>query len=230
MHLFELGRLLHGSVGIIALISFWVAAFAVKGSLLHRKAGGVYLPSMLSIMALSILMVAGKAFQEGSPGMAIYILFLISMVGTACWLMWFAVRNKRDRRRLLGPTYRTLATLLIVFGTAVLLITIAINRPVGIFLSLLGIAFGANMWRLVFVKQTDGRWWLQHHMNGVMLNFIATHDSFIALGIGSLVPELRLSVPRMLIAATITVIAISLRIWYGKRWLQRSPRVPVAAS
>ena len=38
-------------------------------------------------------------------------------------------------------------------------------------------------------------------MNGAMLNFIATHDSFIALGIGSVVPELRQPVARMLIAA-----------------------------
>jgi hypothetical protein len=226
--LFDLGRVLHGSIGIIALIAFWVAALAVKGSQRHRRAGRVYLPAMLLIMGLSLLMVAGQAIQKSNPGIAIYLLFLISMVGTASWLMWFSVRYKHDPQRFLGKTYRALATWLVVFGSGVLVVIALEGRLVGIFLSLLGIGFGVNMWRLALTKASAGRpWWLQHHMNGVMLNFIATHDSFIALGIGSLVPELREPVPRMLVAVTVTAVGIGLRAWMGRRHLKRSP--PTAA-
>lgn len=231
MDLFELGRLLHGSVGIVALISFWVAGLAAKGSRLHRRAGRIYLPAMLAIMALSLLMVAGQAFQQRSAAMAVYILFLISMVGSACWLTWFSIRDKQQPQRLVGRTYRGLATLLIVFGAAVLLVTINLARPIGIFLSLLGMAFGINMWRLALRPPTGRSWYLQHHLNGVMLNFIATHDSFIALGIGSLVPELRHSVPRMMIAVTITAVAIVLRIKYGRpaRMIRGAERAAIEA-
>jgi hypothetical protein len=58
-------------------------------------------------------------------------------------------------------------------------------------------------------------------MNGAMLNFIATHDSFLALGVGSLIPEIRHSVPRMMVALTITAIAIGLRLWLGQRHIGR---------
>jgi hypothetical protein len=54
-------------------------------------------------------------------------------------------------------------------------------------------------------------------MNGAMLNFIATHDSFIALGIGSVVPELRHPVPRMLIAAGVIGIGVTLRVHLSRR-------------
>ena len=91
------------------------------------------------------------------------------------------------------------------------------------FLSLLGVGFGANMWRLALARERDGRWWLAHHMNGAMLNFIATHDSFLALGIGTVVPELRLSVPRMLIAATVTALGIMLRARLGRRYQVAQP-------
>jgi hypothetical protein len=69
-------------------------------------------------------------------------------------------------------------------------------------------------------------------MNGVMLNFIASHDSFLALGIGSMVPELRQGVPRMLIAAGLIAIGIVLRRYFGRRYLASSPatfrRAPIA--
>jgi hypothetical protein len=50
-----------------------------------------------------------------------------------------------------------------------------------------------------------------------MLNFIATHDSFLALGVGSVVPELRHGLPRMLIAVGLTAVAIVLRITLTRR-------------
>ena len=52
---------------------------------------------------------------------------------------------------------------------------------------------------------------MRQHLNGAMLNFIATHDSFIALGIGTIVPELRQPVERMLIAAGVITAGLVLR-------------------
>ena len=85
MSLFELGRVLHGTVGIVALAAFWTAALAAKGSDRHRRAGKIYLLALIGVMTLSSLMVAGRALA-GDRGVAIFLAFLISIVGTASWL------------------------------------------------------------------------------------------------------------------------------------------------
>jgi hypothetical protein len=192
MDLFVLGRALHSAVGIVALVCFWLAALARKGGRLHRRAGQVYLVSLVLIMTLSSLMVAGKALA-GDPTVAVYLAFLITMVGTASWLMWTSFQLRRSPERWPGGTYRTLASWLMVTGVAVFGLG-ARGRPIMLFLSLLGVGFGANMWRLALAPERGPRWWLPHHLNGATLNFIATHDSFLALGVGTVVPELRSSI------------------------------------
>lgn len=220
LDLFQLGRSLHIAAGSVALVTFWIAACSVKGSPLHKRAGRIYLCALIAVLALSTLMVAGQA-QQGDAGRAVFLAFLISLVSTATWLMWFAIRGRNDRERFLGWTYRGLATWLIAAGSAMLVLGVMRGRPLMILLSLLGIGFGANMWRLVFAGVHGRVWWLQQHMNGAMLNFVATHDSFFALGVGSVVPELRQPVPRMLIALAVILIGLGLRIWIGKRHLRR---------
>ena len=154
MELFDLGRLLHSAVGTIALGSFWTAALASKGGRTHRKAGKVYLLALIGVMTLSTLMVAGKAL-EGDPGTAIFLGFLISMVGTASWLMWFSIRYRRDAARLLGPVYRALASWLMLSGLALFGLGAARGAALMMFLSLLGVGFGANMWRLALAPERD---------------------------------------------------------------------------
>ena len=224
MDLFELGRLLHSTVGIVALIAFWIAASAAKGSDLHRRTGRVYLLALIGVMTLSSLMVAGGALQ-GDPGVAIFLAFLISIVGTASWLMWFSIRFKREEGRLHGIIYRGLASWLVIAGVALLALGVARRVPLIMLLSSLGVGFGLNMWRLALARPRGERWWIAQHMNGVMLNFIATHDSFLALGIGTVVPELRQPVERMLIAAGVITIGLALRVAASRRF-RVSPRRP----
>jgi hypothetical protein len=168
-------------------------------------------------MTLSSLMVAGRAFQ-GDPGAAIFLAFLISLVGTASCLMWFSIRFKQDAWRLHGIVYRGLASWLVMAGAALLTLGIARGAPLMMLLSSLGIAFGLNMWRLALARVRDRRWWLGQHMNGAMLNFVATHDSFIALGIGTVLPELRQPVARMLIAAGVITTGLVLRLAASRKF------------
>jgi hypothetical protein len=216
MDLFELGRVLHGTAGSLALMTFWMAAATRKGGDRHRAVGRIYLLSMITVMTLSTLMVAGRAIA-GDIGTAIFLAFLISLVGTASWLMWFSIRYRGDARRLHGRLYRTLASWLLAAGAALFLLGVSRRAPLTMFLSLLGLGFGANMWRLALDPVRDKAWWLRQHMNGAMLNFIATHDSFLALGIGSVVPGLRQSVPRMLVAVGVTAVGLILRNSYGPK-------------
>jgi len=217
MDLFDFGRLLHSVAGIAALIAFWIAACSAKGSDLHRRSGKAYLLALIVVMSLSSLMVAGRALQ-GDPGAAVFLAFLISLVGTASCLMWFSIRFKQDAERLHGIVYRGLASWLVMAGAALLTLGIARGVPLMMLLSSLGIAFGLNMWRLALARVRDRRWWLGQHMNGAMLNFIATHDSFIALGIGTVLPELRQPVARMLIAAGVITTGFVLRLAASRKF------------
>lgn len=219
MDLFDLGRLLHSLAGTIALVAFWTAFVSGKGSARHKASGRIYLRALIVVMGMSALMVAGRALH-GDIGGAIYLIFLISIVGTASWLMLFAMRSRRDPARLSGWVYRGLATWLIVAGAGVFSLGVARGAPLMMFLSALGVAFGGNMWRLALQPTPDAKWWLGQHINGVALNFIATHDSFLALGLGSVVSELRAPVPRMMIAVTLAVLAV------GGRWWLARPRRP----
>ena len=85
-------------------------------------------------------------------------------------------------------------------------------------LSSLGLAFGLNMWRLALTRLREGRWWLAQHMNGAMFNFIATHDSFLALGIGSRGAGASSALPRMLIAAGVITMGLILRVAASRRF------------
>jgi hypothetical protein len=64
-------------------------------------------------------------------------------------------------------------------------------------------------------------------MNGAMLNFIATHDSFLALGVGSVVPAVRQPVPRMMVAVSLTAIGVLLRVWMARPTDDPLSRTPV---
>ena len=225
MELFSLGVLLHSSVGTVALASFWTAALARKGSQVHRTAGKIFLISLIGVMTFATLLVAARV-QSGNLGGALLYLFLISLVATACWLTWFSVRRQRDPERLTGATYRALASWLVIMGVVVFSIGVASGQPLTMFLALLGLGFGANMWRLAFARERGPQWWRAHHMNGAMMNFIACHDSFLTIGLASVLPEIRQPYPRMTVAVTVTAVAIVLRVWFARREQARQAPAP----
>jgi len=224
LDVYSVGRWLHSLAGIVALVAFWRAANASKGSDAHMRHGRTYLFALLLVMLLSMLMVGAKV-MDGDIGSAIFFVFLISMVGTASFLTLAPIRWRKQPERITGLVYRCLASWLILAGSGLFVIGVARRVGLIMFLSLLGVAFGSNMWRLARrprVAENDFAW-LEHHLNGVMLNFIATHDSFLAIGLGSYVPNLRESVQRMIVAVIVTAMGLFLRYKAGKMYL--APRV-----
>jgi uncharacterized membrane protein len=59
---------IHTIIGFAALITFWIAAIAQKGSALHRTAGKLYILSMLVILASVVPMIVVK-LQAGSTAL-----------------------------------------------------------------------------------------------------------------------------------------------------------------
>lgn len=87
MDLYSFGRTLHASVGMVPLATFWIAALAKKGSVLHRRAGAIYLGSLVAILATAGMMPLGR-LSVGDASQAAWIGILIIFIGTSAWLAW----------------------------------------------------------------------------------------------------------------------------------------------
>jgi hypothetical protein len=231
MELYVLGRALHIAVGVATLATFWVAALASKGGRTHRRAGALYLMCLVGILATSVVMLAGRLWM-GDSSMAASIAILIVFLGTSVWLAWASVRKSRSFEMLTGPTYRVLASLNLAAAVFMVAVFAATRVPFLLVLSTVGFAMGCAMWRLVARGPGDRNWRLEQHMNAAAVNFAATHDSFLALAVGSLIPALRAPGPRAIVAATILSLALLLRVWLGRRYLRAATRgaAPVMAA
>jgi hypothetical protein len=222
MDLYSFGRILHVSVGAITLATFWIAALAKKGGILHRRAGAIYLVSLIAILATAGLMLLGR-LSHGDTSTAVWIGLLMIFIGTSAWLAWSSIRQQQNVALLTGRLYKVLALFNIAAGVLMVGLFFLTRFPLILILSSVGFAMGTAMWRLVLRGPRDHRWWLEQHMNAAAVNFAATHDSFLSLAVGSVIPVLREPWPRALIAVSVLSAALVLRIWMGRAYLG-SPR------
>jgi hypothetical protein len=223
MSTYENIKLIHMSVGAVALIAFWVAALSRKGGPVHRAAGTFYLLSLICVMASTLPFVA-VAVIEGRAAQVMLLSYLLMVTLTAAWLTWRSVRDRRDFTRYTGILFRGLGTVIALLGVVILyLSTTAGSAARSVFLagaSLVGIISGSNMLMLARSGSADKRWWLAQHLNGAALNFAATHASFFGIGLVKLMPEFRGPWLPTLSQLTILALALVLRLWIGRRYFR----------
>jgi hypothetical protein len=219
MDLYSLGRTLHISVGVITLATFWMAALAKKGGVLHRRAGAIYLMSLIGILATAGAMLVAR-LSVGDRSTAAFIAILTVFLGTSTWLAWSSIRHKESLPMLTGRVYKLLASLNLVAGVLMVGLFFVARSPVILMLSSVGFVQGTTMWRLVLRGPRNRRWWLEQHMNAAAINFAATHDSFLSLAVGSVIPVLREPWPRAFIEVSVLSLALALRLWMGRVYLQ----------
>src|SRR5688500_9762938 len=107
MRFYSILAVAHVALGVLALLTFWTAGAARKGSALHRAAGKVYLASMAGLLLLAVPMALTMLRVRGVVTGS-FLLYLIIISATSVWLAWRAIRDKRDWRRYTGPVYRGL--------------------------------------------------------------------------------------------------------------------------
>ena len=73
----------HIAAGSIALLTFWTAAIARKGSPIHKGAGKAYLLSMLGILATALPM-ALIFIGRGRIGIGVFFAYLWSSPAPRC--------------------------------------------------------------------------------------------------------------------------------------------------
>lgn len=192
MTVYSLLSLAHAGFGTIALLTFWTAGMARKGSPVHVVAGKGYLLAMVALLALALPM-SLMIIARGGPGLAIgfFLLYLLVITITSVWLSWRAIRDKRDWARYTGPVYRALMGVNLASGIGVALVGLFLADRMQLIIvsfSLIGIGTFVRMRRFAAQHPAEPRWWMRQHLNAMLGNGVATHIAFLSIGLPKLLP------------------------------------------
>lgn len=229
MNPYKMTLFLHLGLGLAALLSYWVAALARKGSAPHKLAGKIYVLVMVGLLLPAIPLTVRIMLTRSSVfGWFLFYLLLITV--TALWQGWFAVRNKRDFPRYVGRAFRSLAWANIAAGLAILGLGIASRQPIFIGFSAVGLIGGRGMLSLARKGPTHPRWWMEQHLGAMLGCGVATHIAFLSIGLPKLLPSL--AGPGLQNLAWLGPLAAALlaRVWLGRKYLPKQPVAPVKAS
>lgn len=176
----------HIAAGSLALLTFWIAAFARKGSALHVRVGQVYLGAMLGVV-LSALPMAAVFFARGKPGIGTFLLYLVVLTGTSIWLARRAIRRKRDVQGYHDRRYRLVGWANLVAGAASLAVGLKLGSTLLGGFSFVGIAIGIGMLRQARRLPDARNWWLKEHYGAMLGNGVATHVAFLGIGMRTVI-------------------------------------------
>jgi len=213
---------LHIAVGAAALLSFWTAALARKGSPTHRLAGRIYLLAMTGIL-VTALPLALAYFGRGQPLFGVFFLYLMLLVGGSVVVAPRAVRLKQDFEAFRGGIYPLLAWALVAGGAATAAIGLWSSQTLLLAFGLVGALRSVHMLRLRRLPAPPPGWWLREHFTAMIANGVATHIAFLGIGLARVLPprimELHLSwfIP---LAAGISTITWLSR-WHRRRFAAR---------
>ena len=223
--------LLHAGLGVAALLSFWIAALAKKGSPVHKLSGKVYVLVMVGLL-LPAIPLSWRALQYSSVVFGLFLFYLLLLTGNALWRAWTAVRRKRDFATFANGTYRRLAWANIIAGASILGVGAASAEPVLVGFSLVGIVGGRGMLQLAAKGPQETRWWLREHMTAMLGCGVATHIAFLLIGLPKLLPA-AWNVPALQTAswlAPLVVAVIAGRVLRRKYLPASAPRTRAATA
>lgn len=189
MSAYEIVKYAHASIGVLALATFWIAAFARKGSPLHVGVGRVYLVTMAAIVVTALPLVVAR-FAKGQYVTGTFFVLLLSLVATACFVAWTAIRRKRDWHRFVGPGYRVLTASNLVAGAAAAGLGAMRSQWIFVAFGVFGMKLGWDMWKFMREETRAPNWWFVQHYQAMIGNGIATHIAFALIGLPRVFPEL----------------------------------------
>lgn len=228
MNAYPLIVAVHGAVGVLALLTFWTAAFARKGSPLHRRVGQGYLLAMLGIIVTALPLAAYK-FAQGQPVTATFLAYLVVITATGVWGAWRAIRDKHDVARYTGPVYAGFAWLSLLSGVAVFALGVKVGAPLLMGFSVIGLFTGQDMLRKRRHRErlaAQPRWWLVEHYSAMLGNGIATHIAFLSIGLPRLLPAVDGVALHYLGWFGPLVVAVIAKVMIDRRWKPKMKKAP----
>jgi hypothetical protein len=212
--------LAHVLCGLVALITFWMAAFAKKGSPLHVRVGKAYLLSMLGIVITALPMAAIIAIR-GQLGVAVFLAYLVVITASAMWAGRHAIRSKRDQTTFRGRTYVAVAVLNLVASVATFIVGLQISDILLMGFSAIGAHNGSGMLIRRFRPLAMTRWWMKEHIAAMLGCGVATHIAFLAIGMNRIIDMLGIKPPGWydLIAWFVPlVVALVCGVWLTRKY------------
>ena len=191
---YKLLLFVHGLSGLVALITFWVAAFAKKGSPLHVRIGKTYMIAMLGIIvtALPMAIIIG---MRGNSGVATFLAYLVVITASSMWLGRRAIRSKRDQTAMRDGVYSAVAALNLVASAVVFAIGLKTSEVLLMGFSVIGFFTGSRMLIRRMRPLTMTRWWMKEHIAAMVGCGVATHIAFLSIGINRVIDMLGLHAP-----------------------------------
>ena len=184
----------HGLSGVVALITFWFAAFAKKGSSLHLRAGKLYLLAMTGIVITALPMSAIIA-GRGQHGVAVFLGYLVVITVSSMWVGRRAIRSKRDQSAFRGRAYVVVAVLNLVASAVTFVVGLQMSEVLLMGFSAVGMHNGTGMLIRRFRPLTMTRWWMKEHIAAMLGCGVATHIAFLAIGMHRVIDMLGIDAP-----------------------------------
>ncbi len=209
----------HALAGTVALMTFWTAGLARKGSPLHKGAGKVYMAAMVAVVVTAVPLTVSLALKGQWPG-ATFLAYLVILVSHSCRMAWLAIRLKRDFARYTGTGFRISAGLLTLSGVVVVAVGVAFEAWLLIIFGLLGPMGGWDAWNLIRKGPTSPKWWLKEHYGAMIGNGVATHIAFLQIGLMRLIPELGSSAVQNLAWFGPLTVGIAAGFWLDRRYMR----------
>jgi hypothetical protein len=222
MSLHLLLRHTHLAFGVVALLTFWLAALTRKGRPVHRGAGQAYLLAMAALLVPAVPLAVRIGITHSRVG-GVFLGYLEIVVLTSVWLGRRAVRDKRDWARYTGRAYHALAWLNLASGAIVLALGLLVaNQMRGILVafSLVGLLGGLGMLRFARAAPREPDWWLKEHVGAMLGNGVGTHIAFLSLGLPKLLPMLAGPMLQNIAWLGPLGVAVLARVWLGRRYLK----------
>ena len=216
--------LVHAALGTIALLTYWTAALARKGSAPHKLAGKAYVLVMVALLVPAVPLAARIATLE--PVFGAFFAYLLLITATAVWRGWYAVRRKRDFSHYAGAEFRRLGWANIGGGVAILALGGAVGQPILMGFSVVGLLGGRGMLTLARRGPAHPRWWMQEHLGAMIGCGVATHIAFLLVGLPRLLPGL--AGPGLQTAGWLAPLVVA---GVARRWLMRKyAPTPIASA
>ena len=222
----------HGLSGLVALIAFWLAALAKKGSPLHVRVGKTYMIAMLGIIVTAVPM-AVIIGMRGNSGVATFLVYLVVITASSMWLGRRAIRRKRDQTAMRDGAYIAVAALNLLASAVVFGIGLKTSQVLLMGFSIVGFFTGGQMLIRRMRPLTMTRWWMKEHIAAMVGCGVATHIAFLAIGLNRIIDMLGLQPPEgfdlvawfgPLVVATVS------GVWLNRKYLPKASKGAAVAT
>ncbi len=226
----------HIATGTVGLLAFWLPVLGRKGGAVHRRAGLIFLTSMLTTGSFAILISSSTLLApiETHPHLAdrgaVWIrgifgwmmLYLAVLTINLAWYGWSCIRNRAHHALHHRPLNLVLQVLVTAAALNCAIRGALIGEPLMMGISIIGLATGATNSFFMFKPRRGPMDWLKEHLKGLVGAGISVYTAFFAFGAVRLLPEAALN-PMLWAAPCITGLAIIFYHWWAID-RRRSPR------